>query len=138
MLLNLFETSLTQLQKSHESIDKNSAEHDDGEEPSNDEAQNLYIKSAQDTSTRVVTYDEQMKLTKASYQFLMRMKLWNIIDRDVFETIVNQLQFSESRVVTLEETKWTIRSTLAAELTDKQLDFLDLVLYRIEDNIATH
>ncbi len=137
MLLNLFEKSLTQLQKSHGSIDQNSSEHDD-EELSNDEAKNLYVRSAQDTSTRVVTYEEQMKLTKASYQFLMRMKLWNIIDRDVFETIVNQLQFSESRIVTLEETKWTIRSTLATELTDKQLDFLDLVLYRVEDDLATH
>ncbi len=138
MLLNLFEKSLTQLQKSHESIDKNSSEHTDDEELSDNEAKNLYVKSAQDTSTRVVTYEEQMKLTKASYQFLMRMKLWNIIDRDVFETIVNQLQFSESRIVTLEETKWAIRNTLAAELTDKQLDFLDLVLYRVEDDLATH
>ncbi|CEG57901.1 DUF494 family protein [Legionella fallonii] len=138
MLLNLFEKSLTQLQKSHESIDKNSSESEDAEDLSNSDAQNLYVKSAQHASTRVLTYEEQMKLTKASYQFLMRMQLWNIIDRDVFETIINQLQFSESRIVTLEETKWTIRSTLAAELDEKQLTFLDLVLYRIEDDLTTH
>ena len=86
----------------------------------------------------MLTYEEQMKLTKASYQFLMRMRLWNIIDIDVFETILNQLQFSESRIVTLQETKWTIRNVLATDLNEEQLAFLDLVLYRTEDELAIH
>ena len=79
-----------------------------------------------------------MKLTKASYQFLMRMKLLSIIDVDAFETILNQLQFSESRIVTLQETKWTIRNVLATDLDEEQLAFLDWMLYRTEDELTIH
>ncbi len=137
MLLNLFETSLTQLQKSHKSIDPNSTEVDDDELLNTDD-QALYVKSAQEMSTRVFTYEEQMKLTKASYQFLMRMKLWSIIDRDLFELIMNQLQCSDSRIVTLQETKWTIRNVLENNLNEEQLAFLDLVLYQSEDELTIH
>ncbi|MCL9684790.1 DUF494 family protein [Legionella maioricensis] len=137
MLLNLFEKSLTQLQKSHQSVDKESAETNE-EDILPAEDQSLYVRSAQQKSVRIFTYEEQMKLTKASYQFLVRMKLWNIIDIDVFETVLNQLQFSESRIVTLQETKWTIRNVLATDLNEEQLAFLDLVLYRTEDELAIH
>lgn len=84
------------------------------------------------------TYDEQMKLTKASYQFLMRMKLWNVLNTESFETIMNQLQFSDSRIVTLQETKWIIRNVLSSHLTEEQLTFLDLVLYQVEDELTLH
>lgn len=138
MLLNLFETSLAQLQKSHKSDDQDSPQLIDEEERLSAEDQALHIKSAQPQSTRVFTYEEQMKLTKASYQFLMRMKLWDIIDVDLFELILNQLQFSESRIVTLQETKWTIRNVLATNLNEEQLAFLDLVLYQTEDELTIH
>ena len=138
MLLNLFEKSMTQLQKSHKSVDKESPEQMNEEELLYPEDQALYFKSAQETSTRVFTYEEQIKMTKASYQFLMRMKLWGIIDEDVLETILNQLQFSDSRIVTLQETKWTIRNTLASNLSEEQLTFLDLVLYQTEDGLTIH
>lgn len=98
----------------------------------------MYLKIQQHTSTRVFTYDEQMKLTKASYQFLMRMKLWKILNEESFEMVLNQLQFSESRIVTLQETKWTIRNTLASTLNEEQLAFLDLVLYQSEDELTLH
>lgn len=138
MLLNLFEKSLTQLQKSHQSVDKESAEQSNEEDILHAEDQALHVRSAQEKSTRVFTYEEQMKLTKASYQFLMRMKLCNIIDIDAFETILNQLQFSESRIVTLQETKWTIRNVLATDLDEEQLTFLDWMLYRTEDELTIH
>ncbi|BCA94266.1 hypothetical protein TUM19329_06270 [Legionella antarctica] len=138
MLLNLFEKSLTQLQKSHKSVDTESAEHINDEDILHAEDQALFIRSAQQKSTRIFTYEEQMKLTKASYQFLMRMKLWNIIDIDAFETILNQLQYSESRIVTLQETKWTIRNVLATDLDDEQLTFLEWMLYRTEDELSIH
>lgn len=138
MLLNLFEKSLTQLQKSHKPADKEAAEQTIEEELEHPEEQTLYIKAAQATSTRVFTYEEQMKLTKASYQFLMRMKLWGIIDEEAFESILNQLQFSDSRIVTLQETKWTIRNTLAPSLSEEQLTFLELVLYQTEDDLTIH
>jgi uncharacterized protein Smg (DUF494 family) len=137
MLLNLFETSLAQLQKNHESSDQDLQELH-GDESMNAEEHALHIKSAQHKSTRIFTYEEQIKLTKASYQFLMRMKLWNIIDIDLFELIINQLQFSESRIVTLQETKWTIRNVLAANLNEEQLAFLDMVLYQTEDELTIH
>lgn len=98
----------------------------------------VHLKAQQHTSTRVFTYDEQIKLTKASYQFIVRMKLWNVLNAESFEVIMNQLQFSESRIVTLQETKWTIRNALASSLDEEQLAFLDLVLYQSEDELTLH
>lgn len=137
LLLNLFEQSLTQLQKKHESADPDSLELHD-EDTLHSDKQSLYIRTAQLNSTRVFTYDEQMKLTKASYQFLMKMKLLGVIDNDGLELIMNQLQFSDSRIVTLQETKWIIRNVLASNLNEEQLAFLDLVLYQSEDELTLH
>ena len=137
LLLKLFEQSLSQLQKSNQSIDPDTLELN-GEEASDLENQSLYIRTAQLNSTRVFTYDEQMKLTKASYQFLMKMKLLGIIDNDGLELIMNQLQFSESRIVILQETKWAIRNVLSSNLNEEQLAFLDLVLYQSEDELTLH
>jgi uncharacterized protein Smg (DUF494 family) len=137
MLLSLFETSLTQLQKNHKTAE-------DATEQSNEEEglaageQVLHLKLQQHTSSRVFTYDEQMKLTKAGYQFLIRMKLWKILNAESFELVMTQLQFSESRIVTLQEVKWTIRNTLASSLNEEQLSFLDLVLYQTEDELTLH
>jgi Smg protein len=79
-----------------------------------------------------------MKLTKASYQFLMRIKSWEFITPEIFELIISKLIFSESRFVSLQETKWTIRNTLANSLDVTQLAFLDLVLYHAEDGLLLH
>mgnify|MGYP000317095403 CR=1 FL=1 len=137
MLLNLFETSLAKLQKSHQSAEQESAEINEEESTAADD-QIVHVRAQQQKSTRVFTYDEQMKLTKASYQFLMRMKLWNVLNTESFETIMNQLQFSDSRIVTLQETKWIIRNVLSSHLTEEQLTFLDLVLYQVEDELTLH
>ena len=138
MLLHLFDTSLTQLQRSHKSDNPDSQDEINEDEILNDEDPSLYVKSAKAKSTRIFTYEEQMKLTKASYQFLMRMKLWNILDVDLFELIITQLYSSESRIVTLQETKWTIRNVLENTLNEEQLAFLDLVLYQSEDELTIH
>lgn len=138
ILLNLFESSLAQLQKEQQSPEDNDTPTLVDTEILSQENESLYIKSQHSESTRVFTYAEQMKLTKASYQFLIRMKLWTVLDIDMFEHILNQLQFSDSRIVTLQETKWTIRNALAEQLTENQLAFLDLVLYQSEDEIAIH
>lgn len=137
MLLHLFEKSLTQLHKGYKLEPDTQEEINKDELLATDNA-GLFIKSAQHNSTRIFTYDEQMKLTKASYQFLMKMKLWHILDTELFETVLDHLYFSESRVVTLQETKWTIRNVLATHLDDKQLTFLDLILYQTEDELTTH
>ena len=136
LLLTLFEQSLNQLHEVHQSDEQLQILDDDT--LSNNDRVNLHLKSPNLTATRVLTYDEQMKLTKISYQFLMRMKLWGLIDSDQFELIMNQLQFSDSRIVTLQETKWTIRSVLESYLSEEQLAFLDLVLYKTEDKFEIH
>lgn len=135
MLLSLFEKSLSQIQKNQKSVEEDTLEAI-SEDDLNADEKSLQVKSAQQQSIRICTYEEQMKLTKASYQFLMRLKLWGIIDFNTFEAVIHQLQFSDSRIVTLQETKWTIRNTLAPHLNEKQLAFLDLVLYQKEDQFS--
>lgn len=136
MLLNLFETSLTQLQKKHKSTDQTEESNEGDNLAVEDDF--LHVQHQQEHSIRIFTYDEQMKLTKASYQFLMRMQLWNIVNPLSFELIMNQLQFSDSRIVTLQETKWIIRNVLSSNLDEEQLAFLDLVLYQTEDELTKH
>ena len=147
MLLNLFEKTLTQIKESHVSISKehaptsNEIDHEQQADVHASTAVGVdlaFVRPAHRDSIRVFTYDEQMKLTKASYQFLMRVALWGIVAPDVFELIINQLVFSDSRFVSLQETKWTIRSTLANGLDAEQLAFLDLVLYHKEDELLLH
>lgn len=141
MLLHLFEKSMAQLQKMQKNQSTSTKELDQPlheEDFLHNEHQTLFIKSAQQKSIRVLIYEEQIKLTKASYQFLMRMKLWNIIDSNLFELILNQLQSSESAFVTLEETKWAIQYALTDHLDEKQLAFLDLVLYQKENKLTVH
>ncbi|RAP35765.1 hypothetical protein B1207_11845 [Legionella quinlivanii] len=134
MLMNLFEKSLSQLKDGSSSDIGLEA---DGEESVQDK-NSFFVRAARDSSIRVFTYEEQMKFTKASYQFLMKLMLLGIIASETMEQIINQLLFSESRFVTLQETKWTIRNCLAESLNTVQLAFLDLVLYQKEDELPLH
>ncbi len=137
MLLNLFEKTLTQLKESHLSTNKKDMDHEK-QDDHHVETQAAFIRSPHRNSVRVFTELEQMKLTKASYQFLVRVVSWGLLASDVLELIIHQLLLSESRFVTLQETKWTIRSTLANNLNAEQLAFLDLVLYHKEDKLQLH
>jgi uncharacterized protein Smg (DUF494 family) len=141
MLMSFFETSLSKIIENKSTNNSNAEDILDLTE-TNDiastENSSLIVRAANNKSIRVFTYDEQMKLTKASYQYLMRLLLWGIIVPETMESIVNQLLFSESRFVTLQETKWTIRNVLAENLDAKQLVFLDLVLYQKEDELPLH
>lgn len=141
MLLNLFEKTLTQLKENRLSTSKGDTDQekqDDLQGSLSSGNQTAFIRSAHSHSVRIFTELEQIKLTKASYQFLVRMASWGILASDVLEVIINQLLLSESRFVTLQETKWTIRSTLANSLDAEQLAFLDLVLYHKEDKLQLH
>lgn len=140
LLMNFFEKSLSQLKESKSTsttVDE-SLEEPEILDASALENRTLHLKAPQDTAIRIFTYDEKIKLTKASYQFLTRLLLWGIIAPETMELIINQLIFSESRFVTLQETKWTIRNTLAENLNASQLAFLDLVLYQKEDQLPLH
>lgn len=144
MLMSFFEKSLSQItEKNSHDNDDHSEQKENKTESDNDVEhsplnQSLIVKPANVASTRVFTYEEQMKFTKASYQFITRMLLWGVIASENMEQIINQLLFSESRYVTLQETKWTIRNTLAENLDASQLAFLDLVLYQKEDELTLH
>ncbi|AHE66172.1 DUF494 family protein [Legionella oakridgensis] len=146
MLLSLFEKTLNKLKENHatdgatkETIKENLPDlYTSSLDIASEDLEADFFKSARADSMRVFTYDEQMKFTKASYQFLMRLLVWEIIDRDTLELIINQLVFSDSRIVSLEETKWTVRSVLADTLNTKQLAFLDLVLYQKRDGYSLH
>lgn len=140
MLMNFFEKSLSQLKESTTSATPSENEQDDSDvyETSSIESRTVVIKAAQDTAMRVFTADEKMRFTKASYQFITRLMSWGIVESETLEIIINQLLFSESRFVTLQETKWTIRNTLSENLDAAQLAFLDLVLYQKEDELPLH
>jgi Smg protein len=149
MLLTLFEKTLTQLKEayvpdaSEQLIVDQSLEQSTDLEVKPAEGQKrtfemMRFRSAGVGSTRVFTPEEELKLTIASHQFLKRLERLGVLSSDVMELIVNRLLFSESRFINLQETKWTIRSTLADSLAPEELAFLDLVLYQKEDGLPLH
>lgn len=136
ILMNFFEKSLSQLkennEENHTSLIENQVDDQDFD------CQTLIIKSAQNKSIRIFTQSEQLKFTQASYHFIIRLMHLNIIASEALEQIINQLLLSESRFVTLEETKWTFRNALGANLKIGQLAFLDLLLYQKENALPLH
>jgi Smg protein len=94
------------------------------------------LKSPSSHGFRVFTTDEQMRLSKASYQFLYQLMTWGVIPADIMELIINRLMFSESRVIELSETKWIVRHTMATTFDPEQLAFFDLVIYQKEHGFA--
>jgi Smg protein len=131
MLMEFFEESLTKIKdstkKAIEQVTKPA-----------DRPAGLFIKPASDTALRVFTQDEQSKLTKPSYQFLRKMMLYKIISPELMEQIITKLCNSDSRFVTLQETKWVIRSLIGVDLDPAQMAFLDLILYQKEDRKPLH
>lgn len=146
LLLNFFEKTITQLKKQQVPDNTNALDHTQFDEygelpeamPRVVRVQVEQLKSPQNSSIRVFTHHERLKLTKASYQFLVRMASWGIISPETLELIINRLVFSDSRIVSLQETKWTVRNTLASGLSFEQVAFLDLVLYQKEDRFSVH
>ena len=134
LLMTFFEKTLSELREDNQqTVDLSSGEQEE------DQKDKLYLKSAQKTSLRVFTREEQLKLSSASHQFLTQMVLWRVISAETCEHIINQLLFvSNSRFVSLDETKWTLRKLLASSLSPPQLAFLDLVLYQKEKHFSPH
>lgn len=141
-LLSLFEKTLTQLKEKQETTDaallRDSKSHENISADAKAGLEIKIIKESSQASMRIFSPDEQMKLTKASYQFLVRLSALCIIPTHTMELVMNRLFFSDSRFVSLQETKWTIRSTLAQTLEPAQLAFLELVLYFKEDGLSLH
>lgn len=139
MLMHLFDNGLEQAKESDAAFsDAEDTLSTDDETTTIDEARALIVRSPSTTAMRVFTYEEQIKLTKASYQFLMRLSRLGIIAPDAMEMTLHYLMLSESRLVSLSETKWTLRNILGEDLEHPQLAFLDLVLYQKEDEYDIH
>lgn len=141
ILLSLFEKTLTQLKEKQQLTISPLRDGKPNDAISTDAKVGLEIKILKEPSTqamRVFSLDEQLKLTKASYQFLVRLGSLGVISAHTMELIINRLFFSDSRFVSLQETKWTIRNTLAQTLDPIQLAFLELVLYFKEDGLSLH
>ena len=141
LLLNLFEKTLMQLKEEQRLSDQKAAIAEEETTSTTSSSKKVavrleQIQLAQPQSLRVLTPEEQSKLTKKSYQLLMRLVSWGLLSSEAFELVLNRLFFSDSRFVSLEETKWTLRNTLEALLTPEQFAFLDFVLYQKEDGLA--
>ena len=145
MLLTLFKKTLTQLEEAYVpgTPEDVKIEHSTDLQVTSTEGKKktlemMWFRSADEQSVRVFTLEEELKFTKASHQFLKRLERLGVLSSDTMELIINRLLFSDSRFVNLQETKWTIRSTLADSLAPEQLAFLDLVLYQKEDGLPLH
>lgn len=146
LMLTFFEKTIAHLKEQHvannvkEDIQALMVELSDSPEatPRTVKVEVEQIKAPLPHSVRVFTPGEQIKLTKASHQFLMRMVSWGIVSSESLELIMNRLIFSESRIVSLQETKWMIRNTLMGGLNFDQVAFLDLILYQKEDSLPLH
>lgn len=146
LMLHFFEKTITHLKEQHIANNTNETAQEQLVELSDTHealakvvrVQVEQINSPKPSSLRVFTTAEQIKLTKASHQFLVRMASWGVISAETLELIINRLIFSESRIVSLQETKWTVRQTLANGLNFDQVAFLDLVLYQKEDKLSLH
>ena len=143
MLLSLFEQTLTQLKEKNLPSDIVALEPKKQQTTSKGEMKAAdsgveFLKSASTTSLRVFSADEQRRFTKTSYQFLVQLISWGVINEELQELIINRLFFSDSRYVTLQETKWVIRETMAEKLDQEQIAFLELVLYQQEDGLSFH
>lgn len=138
--MNLFAKSLSQLKQSAFDLavkEKEQAEKDPYD-TSSPESEAIIVDFAKPNTMRVFTQTEKLKFTKASYQFLTRLLLWNLVPSAILEVVINQLLLSDSRFVNLQETKWAIRNALAQNLDKTQLAFFDLVLYQKEDKLTLH
>ncbi|OGV26243.1 MAG: hypothetical protein A3F18_06015 [Legionellales bacterium RIFCSPHIGHO2_12_FULL_37_14] len=102
------------------------------------ETNTYFIKESQERSNRILCLQEKIKLTSRSRRFLAQLRCIDIIGERTFELILNQLLFSSSEFVTLNETKWIILQTLESSLNENQLALLNLILYQKEDGITQH
>lgn len=141
-LMELFNDSLSKRTKAAKSsdLDRNNVKDNaiDWNELSNIENNTYFIRESEKKSNRIPCLQEKIKLTSRSSRFLVQLHHMNIIGEKTFELILNQLVFSNSGFVTLNETKWVIFKTLESSLTENQLALLNLILYQKEDEITQH
>ncbi|KTD03789.1 Protein Smg [Legionella geestiana] len=140
MLMTLFEKSLAQFreQASLQMEDSTAAVTEDTGPLPSATGQYRYHGTRRDNTIRVITPDEQRKMTRASYQLLMRLQQWGVLTSEAFEQVLDQISFSDSRYVSEQETRWLVRNVLSDCLAPEQLVFLDLLLYQQDDARPLH
>lgn len=131
ILFNLFERTLTHLK---EAKDPKGVESGDNRTVLN----KVNLKTQAPDSIRIFSESELIRFTKPGYQFLVKIMRAKIIHPAIMEQIIHTLVESDSRFVSLQETKWTLRNKIAGHLDSKDLAFLDLVLYQKEDGLPVH
>ena len=89
-------------------------------------------------SLRIFTTTERLKLSKASYQFIMRLMLLHLIPTTLMEEIIHQLWLSDSHFVTLQETKHVILEVMRTYLNPEQFIFFEFVLTQPTNTIGLH
>jgi uncharacterized protein Smg (DUF494 family) len=102
------------------------------------EKNTYFIRDALPRSKRILCLQERIKFTNKSYKFLEHLIHLNLIGEKTFELIMNQLLFSNSEFVSLNETKWVVHQTLSDSLDEHQLAFLNVILYQHEDKMTQH
>lgn len=141
ILMNFFEKTLTQIKETNQEV-KSTDPLISADAETNDKElieSHLFLQRQAKTSQRVFTPIEQFKLTKASYQYLVRIMRLDIIAPETMEEILHQLLISESPFVTVLETKWAIRAVLASRITDpKEAAFIDMLLASKDEASLPH
>jgi hypothetical protein len=145
-LMRLFDQKLSTLSSSASKENPTHQEHPHEDDPAEIvwgdihrlEHNTVFIKDSHPASLRVLCHQERMKLSRQSLKFLQQLIHLDIIGEHTFELIMNQLLFSDSLVVSLQETKWVVNETLASSLDETQQAFLDLILYQQEDRLIPH
>ena len=92
ILLNIFETTLLRLKEANDlqgerllSNEKKINVVSDKERTPFDVFHLMVVKEATADAIRVFSPSEQMKLSKASYQFLMRLSSWGVISQNLWK-----------------------------------------------------
>ncbi|MCX7114592.1 MAG: DUF494 family protein [Gammaproteobacteria bacterium] len=134
-LMQLFDK---QLSKNDDHSSTEQLEDDNWGKLSHIENNTCFLRASYLNSKRVFNTEEKLKFTKKSFQFLEHLIQLEIIGERTLELIINQLLFSESDFVSLEETKWVIHRTLEDSLTKNQLLFFSSILYSKEARMTVH
>ena len=125
ILLSIFEHTISQLKR------KKSEEHSDS-------SQEKFLFDAEDShpipffqypsskAMRVVTLEEQIKLTKPALQFLTRLMHTHMLSAEQFEQVMQDVIESEARYVCFSEVHHIVHQVLSQTLSYKDLLMLEL------------
>jgi hypothetical protein len=122
ILLSLFEQTLNHLRDHQEQLQETESKDVLIEQQ---HSQFEYVQSPSDSSIRILTLLEQVKLTKPAIQFLMRLMHTGMLNAFQFEEVMNLVLESQHRYVTVEEVGIIIHQVLSESLSQRELLMLE-------------